>query len=132
MLSLLLQYTYFDWVNGADLRYKSKNQKVVVEIKCHAFRDFFSEKRPNGFAKGQWNIQHTQIHSETNNLGINRHKSAHGYILLTALFPATNNEVIMIIWQVIFISGRSNYNQIYQFDTLYVYISLNMKVKEKW
>ena len=39
--------------------------------------------------------------------------SAHGNILLTELFAATNNEVIIILWQVIFIGCWFNYDSIY-------------------
>ena len=59
-LSLLLQYLFFFWENGAHkyLRYVMKNKKVVMGIKCHVFRDFFGKKQANGFGKGQRNFQH--------------------------------------------------------------------------
>ena len=47
-----------------------ENQRVVMGIQFYAFTDLFSEKRANGFGKGHRNLQHTQIHSETNSLGI--------------------------------------------------------------
>ena len=46
-------------------------------------------------------------------LGIKQSGQAHGSIMLTELFAATNNEVIIILWQVIFISGILNCNSIY-------------------
>ena len=39
--------------------------------------------------------------------------SAHGNILLTELFAATNNDVKIILWQVSFVIGRLNCNSIY-------------------
>ena len=53
--------------------------------------------------------------------------SAHGNILLTELFAATNDEVIIILWQVNFIGCRLNCNSIYLIPsglvrgTVYVY-----------
>ena len=67
-------------------------------IKCQSFRDFFSEKRANAFGKGQRRFQHTQIHCETKSLGTEQNGQTHDSILLAALFAATNNEAIIIIW----------------------------------
>ena len=36
-----------------------ENKKAVMGIKRHVFSDFFSEKRANGFGKGQRNVQYT-------------------------------------------------------------------------
>ena len=49
-----------------------ENKKIVMRITCHAFIDFFSEKRANGCGKRQGNFQYAQINSETRALGLNK------------------------------------------------------------
>ena len=111
-MECLLWVFHWNWPCYKGFLLYKENKKVVMGIMCHAFRYFFSEKRANRFYKGQQNFQHTQIHSMRKSLGIKQNGQP-GNILLTELFAATTNEVIIILRQVIFISGRLNCNSIY-------------------
>ena len=73
-----------------------KENQVVMGIKCHAFRDVFGEKWVNGLAKASetFNISKSTLRRRA--LGLNKMVSPWQH-LLTAIFVATTNEVVIII-----------------------------------
>ena len=115
--------------NGAYLHHYKENKNVVMGIKCHGF----SEKRANGFC--QRNFRHTQINSMRKGLWIKQNAQPMitfcwlNYLMLPIIKSLP--RLVIILWQVIFISGRLNCKSIYMCISLWIWeLKWNNKIYE--
>ena len=106
-----------------------ENKKVVTGIKCHAFRNFVSESGQMDLPKASEIFSVPKSTMRRRILRLNIMVSPWLHFVDCASFAATNNKIMIILWQIILIRYISLSPGL--FGTLYVYISLNMRVKMK-
>ena len=83
------------------------NKKVIMGVKCHAFRGFFGKNGQMDLAKASETFNMPKCTPGRRAMGLKKMVSPWQHFL-AAIFVSTTNEVIIILWQVIFVSSTLN------------------------